>query len=128
MVLDEVKKILKKFLIKYDLKLEEGKQLNIFISRSDLEKITKIDPSVLEERHNLSPTIKEFINFKEQLFYDGWIEIRDNKIELDIESVYIPLELENRKFNKILDEIGYNVDSIEKVNENYKDYLYLWWD
>lgn len=128
MVLDEVKKILKKFLIKYNLNLEEGKQLNISISRSDLEKITKIDPSVLEERHNLSPTIKEFINFKEQLFYDGWIEVRDNKIELDIESVYIPLELENRKFNKILDEIGYNVDSIEKVNENYKDYLYLWWD
>ena len=99
-----------------------------FMKRTDLQKNSESEDYILESRHNDSPTIKEFIDIKEQVFFDGRVEINNGKFNIDIDAVYIPLEYDNKKFNNILNKIGYCVDNIEKRNENYSDYLYLWWD
>ncbi|MEG1256404.1 hypothetical protein [Clostridium sp.] len=99
-----------------------------FMKRSDLQKICESENYILNSRHNESPTIKEFINIKEQIFLDGRVEMNNGSFYIDIDAVHIPLEYDNNKFNKILNSIGYCADSIEKRTENYKDYLYLWWD
>lgn len=65
---------------------------------------------------------------KEQVYLDGRVEINNNRIEFDIDGVYIPLEYEEKKFNKIVSNIYSGIDTIEKINVNYKDYIYLWWD
>lgn len=99
-----------------------------FMKRVDLEKICEEHEYLLENRHNDSPTIKDFIDMKEQVFFNGRVEIDNNEIQLDIDGVYIPLEYEDKKFNKIVSKIHYGIDTVEKKNVNYKDYLYLWWD
>lgn len=125
-MLKELNKVLKK----YDIEIKEnGREEFSFIKKNDLQKIAELDESILDSKHNSSPTIKEFISINEQILFGGRIDNENGKLYVDVDTVYIPLELENRKFNKVMEKVRCcSVDSIEKTTENYKDYICLWWD
>lgn len=121
--IDRVNRILKK----YDIELKEGVRTRLeFFSKVDLQKITRIDKTLLDGLSDIHPTIYDVVYEREEIFVDALIIIKGDKIFTSVEGIYFPMDLSPKKFNYSID-YGRYPNFINKVIVKGKDYLYLEW-
>lgn len=107
----------------------DGRSEIEFTSKKDLSKIVGDDEKLKLCRHNSSPSVGDFLKAQGKLYFDVRVNsLGEEIIDVDVDTVYIPVNIEQDKYEKILNRIGHDVDSIEEVEIEKEVYKVLWWD
>ncbi len=124
-MINKVNKIFKK----YGVEFEEGVEKAVrFISSGDFQKIAKLDKSLLAYRD--APSVYDLIHSREDMYAEAFIKIRNDRIDAFLTGVYLPLDLDKERFNRIVGLFAFerHPNYIERIGIKDKEYLFLWWD
>jgi len=123
-VIKEVNKIIKK----YDVELKQGVRNYVnLVSIRDLKRIIKLDKRILIDK--MAPTIFDVIHSREELYSDIVIYAEDNRVDMFLTGIYVPLDIGEERFNHTVGLFAfYRYPSfVERQTVKDKDYLYLYW-
>lgn len=125
-MLNKVNKILKK----YDVELEEGIiEFVKLMSIKDFQRFAKLDKRILDSKVN--PSVYDLIHSREEMYAGAFINVKNNRIDVFIFCVYIPLDLEEERFNRLVGLFVYDYFYPSYVNRKSvkgRDFLCLEWD
>ncbi|MEA5096467.1 MAG: hypothetical protein VB128_16060 [Sedimentibacter saalensis] len=123
-MINKVNKILKK----YDVELKIGGRYYVkLVSTKDIKRITKLDNRILINK--MAPTIYDVVYSREELYSDIAIIVKDNRVDMSLTCVYIPLDIGEERFNHTVGLFAfYEYPSlVERQTVRDRDYLYLYW-
>lgn len=124
-MLNKVNKILKK----YDVKLEEGiVQFVDEVTLKDFQRLVKLDKGLLISK--IAPSVYDLIHSREEMYAGAFIYVKNNRIDVIISCVYIPLDLQEERFNRLVGLFvnDYYPSFVKRISIKDRDYLNFQWD
>lgn len=121
-------KELNKIINKYNVELQQGVRNYVnLVKIRDLKRIVKLDKRILIDK--IAPTIFDVIHSREELYSDIVIYVEDNRVDMILTGIYVPLDIGEERFNHTVGLFAYYryPSEVEKQTVKGRDYLYLYW-